>query len=303
MSLIYKIYEAGIKAAKVSPKRELQDDKFLAYIESKHRAEDIPKFLYKKFNVIKTNLDGRWVFKIQPKNSQTDKVILFLHGGGGMMCPTYLHYKMAERLVKNTGAVMYFPFYPLAPEATVLDTMAWVKKLYEMILEQHRPENITFIGDSAGAFLAARLCSLTPHKPNGVVMISPAIGMDKYDSAMQEAEKNDILLSKSLVDMFAKYWGKGVALDSPDIDPEYIDYSNFPPVLLYYGTNEMFYPNMHALISNIRKYGVRLEVHEGKAYAMIGQSQDLSRKVAEPYGKFVILQLMKIRIFKNNKFF
>lgn len=264
MSLIYKIFETGIKAAKVSPKRDLQDDKFLEYIKTKHRATDIPKFLYKKFNVDKTNLDGRFVFKIQPKKLQNDKVILFLHGGGGMMCPTYLHYKMAERLVKKTGAVMYFPFYPLAPEATVLDTMAWVKKLYEMILKKHKSENITFIGDSAGAFLAARLCSLTSHKPNGVVMISPALGMDKYNSEMAEAEKKDILLSKSLVDMFAKYWGKGVALDSPDIDVEYIDYSGFPTTMLYYGTNEMFYPNIGALINNIKKYGVEFEVHEGK---------------------------------------
>ena len=264
MSLTYKILEVGIKAVKVPAKRDIPEDKLLEQIQTKYRAKDIPKFLYKKFDVTKTELNGRLVFKINSKNMSSDKAILFLHGGGGMRCPIYLHYRIAADLVKSTGATLYFPFYPLAPESTILDTIEWTKKLYDIIKEQYSPENITFIGDSAGAFLAARVCSLVLDKPSGVVMISPATGMDKYNSEMQAAEKNDILLSKQLIDFIEKYWGKGVTLDSPDINVEYIDYSDFPPILLYYGTNEMFYPHMKTLISNIKNYGVSLEVHEGK---------------------------------------
>ena len=286
MSVIYKIFEFGIKAADLKHYYDMPEEEFLEYLQKEQRPTDVPDFLYEKFNVTKTDFDGRYVFKIAPKSGGTNRVILFLHGGGGILCPMNLHYKMAAYLVENTGATMYFPFYPLAPEFNVLETMDWLKKLYADIVKRHNPKNITFIGDSAGGFLAARLCSLTADKPGGVVLISPVTGVDKKDEKAMEARRNDIFLSERLIDIVGKYWGEGVSLDSPDFNAEYIDYRGFPPVILYYGTNEMFYPYMCNLIDNIKKRGVPLETHEGK-----GLCHDWAIALAIPEGKRAIQRM------------
>ena len=286
MSLTYKIFEFGMKAADVKHYYDMPEDEFLEYLKTEQRPMDIPDFFYKDFNVNREEFEGRLVFTIKPKSGASDKAILYLHGGGGIMCPTRLHYKMAAYLVENTGATMYFPFYPLAPEYTALESVDWLKKLYSKIMKSRDSKNITFIGDSAGGFLAARLCSLVADKPSGVVLISPMTGTDKKDEASMAARRSDILLSEFVIDIVGKYWGEGIPLDSPDFNAEYIDYSGFPPVVLYYGTNEMFYPHMGRLIANIKSRGVPVEAHAGE-----GLCHDWAIALGIPEGKRAIQRM------------
>lgn len=264
-SIKYKLLELGIKAANTKRQYNMPEEKLIEHIKTKHRAVDVPKFIYKKFDVRKETFKERPVFAIKPKNGCSKKIILFLHGGGGMVCPTILHYRMAADLVQGTGAELYFPFYPLGPEATVRQSVSWLEDLYAEIINRHDPSNITFVGDSAGAALCAWLCGNTESKPGGVVLISPAAGFDKpRDAEMKRAEEKDIMLSFKLVDIIEKFWCREVPLDCGIVNPQYVDYTNFPPTLLYYGTNEMFHVHIVDLIEKIKKSGTWLEVHKGE---------------------------------------
>ena len=288
MSLTYKIFAFGMKAADVKHYYDMPEDEFLEYLKTEQRPTDVPEFLYDEFDVTREEFHGRLAFTIKPKSGASDRVILFLHGGGGIFCPMRLHYKMAAELVRSTGATMYFPFYPLAPEYTAIESVDWLKKLYSKIEKAHDTKNITVIGDSAGGFLAARLCSRVADKPGGVVMISPMTGVDKKDETAMNARRDDILLSEFVVDIVGKYWGEGIPLDSPDFNAEYIDYTNFPPVVIYYGTDELFYPHMGRLIANIKSYGVPVEAHAGE-----GLCHDWAIALAIPEGKKAIKRMCR----------
>ena len=50
MSLIYKFFEFGMKAADIKHYYDMPEEEFLEYLETEQRPTDVPDFLYKKFN-------------------------------------------------------------------------------------------------------------------------------------------------------------------------------------------------------------------------------------------------------------
>lgn len=274
MSFRYRVLERCIKAVDIKKIYNMPEQEMLAYIKENHRAYDLPDFLYKHLQVEKIELDKRPLFKMQQKNQTGSKVILFIHGGGGMMSPTLLHYRFAEKLVKRTGAVLYFPFYPLGPEASINDAMLHLDSVYREILKNHSAEDITIIGDSAGAALSVSVCSRAQIKPEGVVLISPSVGIDKKDGKMKALEDKDVILSVRTIELVKKYWIGETADLSADFNTLKTDYSSFPPIQLYYGTNEIFYAYINELKDKIKTDGAELKAVEGKGlchdWALIG---------------------------------
>ncbi|MDD6484093.1 MAG: alpha/beta hydrolase [Clostridiales bacterium] len=214
----------------------------------------------------------------------------FKRRGGGMMCPTKLHYRMAARLVKNTGARLYFPFYPLGPEASIEETLAWVYDFYELLLKKHSSKSITIIGDSAGAALAAALCAHTDAQPAGLVLISPPVGIEKCSDKMRSLEKIDLMLSVKATEIIKKHWLKNASFDGADFNTLETDYSRFAPILMYYGTNEIFYAHIDELIDKIKAGGAAFEVHEGRGlchdWVLIGIIPE-SREATERICRFI----------------
>lgn len=264
MNFRYKVLERCIKAVDIKKIYSMPEDEMFEFIKSNHRAYDLPQFLYKHMNVQKIEFNGRLLFKIQPKSNATSKVILFIHGGGGMMSPTLLHYRFAERLIKNTGATLYFPFYPLGPEATINESMSWLDGVYQEVSKNHDSHDITIIGDSAGAALSVSVCRRTQSKPKNVVLISPSVGIDKEDGKMEELEKNDVILSVKTIELVKKYWIGDTDIADGDFNTLKSDYTDFPPMQLYYGTNEIFYAYIGELIDNIKSAGAEIETFEGE---------------------------------------
>ena len=285
MSIAYKFFDFGIRAANAKHFFDMPEDEFLEYLRRTQHPLDIPGQIYRSFDVSKSEFSGRLFFEIKPRGTRPKKTILFLHGGGGLFAPMKLHYKMAGNLVKRTGAELILPFYPLAPESNARESAEWVKEFYTRITETRGAKSITVIGDSAGAFLAARLVSAVSDKPAGAVLISPVTGVDKHDGAAMSARHNDVILSERVIDMAGKYCGEGIPLDSPDFNAEYIDYRGFPPVVLYYGTNEMFAPHMDKLTANIKKHAP-IEIHRG-----VGMCHDWAISSAFPEGRMALRRI------------
>ncbi|MCD8179956.1 MAG: alpha/beta hydrolase [Firmicutes bacterium] len=269
-----KLLKELVKPMGMKKLYSLPEDELIELIKRDWRIDDVPDFLYKMFKVSKTFTDGRPVFKIEPKGGASDRVIVFIHGGGGMLCPTIFHFHTAARLVRNTGAALYMPFYPLAPEHTLPEACAWLDKAYEDITSRHSPKNIAVIGDSAGVSLGVSMCERSGKKPSAMVIISPGAGIEKNDEKMRALEKKDVIISCRMVDIIKKYWSGEMSADDSAYNSAYTDFTGFPPILLYYGTNEIFYAYIGDVINEIRRFDIPLEIHEGKGlfhdWAIVG---------------------------------
>ncbi len=293
MSVIYKFFDAAIRAVGAKHFYDMPEEEFLDFLRKTQHPRDLPENFYREFDTERSEFLGRPVFYIKPRGEKPDKTVFFLHGGGGLFAPTRLHYKMAANIVKRAGTELIFPLYPLAPASDARYSAQWAVKLYERSVPGRGEKNITVIGDSAGALLAARIISLTDSKPRGAVLISPVTGVDKQDDESREARRGDVILSERVIDIVGKYWGRGIPLDSPDINAEYIDYTGFPPVVLYYGTNEMFAPHMDALAANIRK-SAPVEIHRGE-----GMCHDWAVSSAFPEGRRALIRICNFARGKN----
>lgn len=262
MSLLYKLLVKKV-IKKMNFKRiyDVPEEKMIQYLHEKCRIDDIPQFLYKNFKVEREELEGRMIFKIEPKKGANENVILFMHGGGGIMCATALHFRTAAKLIEKTGAAMYFPFYPLGPESSMHESEEWAYKAYEKIIENHSPENVTVIGDSAGAMLSVSLCRSAKRKPKGLVLISPPVKGKDSRKKMQEMEEKDLILSVKTQDIVKNLWLKS---DGAEFSMIGNDYTGFPPIQIYCGTDEIYYPYMDELIDSITKYNVPLERTDGE---------------------------------------
>ena len=86
---------------------------------------------------------------------ETDRVVLYFHGGGYVMGSRYTHRGLAGRIARATRGRVLLPDYRLAPEhpfpAAVEDAMTRWRWL---VSGGHTPGNMAVAGDSAGGGLA-----------------------------------------------------------------------------------------------------------------------------------------------------
>ncbi|TPX64907.1 hypothetical protein SpCBS45565_g05522 [Spizellomyces sp. 'palustris'] len=109
-------------------------------------------------------IKAEWVDWEPIKNDKlaADRVILYVHGGAYFICSRKTHRGITYRLAKYAKARLLAIDYRLAPEATFPVPMSDVLSAYLFLIDppphtgapKYRPEQIIFMGDSAGGGLA-----------------------------------------------------------------------------------------------------------------------------------------------------
>ena len=262
MSFKYLIKEAFIKTwNKISG--DGYKKKYYESLANPEPVDEIPAYFYRRFTVQKIVFDGQAYFNIKSKKKNSDCAILYMAGGGGLAGPTANHFKTLAKLADTSGATITLALYPLAPGHNVRFALRWLQKVYANLLKDFKSNKIILVGDGTGANLTFSLCSRVANKPGKIVAISPAVGFGAkdYRETMQKAEENDIFLSIEAQDLITQNWVGNVPLDSPDFDPSKIDFKNFPPIQLFYGTKEIYYPMMGTLTAKIQSADCPLEIH------------------------------------------
>ena len=265
MSFAYKVAEKGCfllnKLPGGGPKGDMSD------LISGNDEIKLPRSMHSGLDLKEISFEGFTVHRIRTQESglSSKKAVLFLPGGGGMARATKVHYDTAKRLAARTGAEIIIAHYPLAPKHNVRYALEWLERFYyRELLKDYRTEDIVFMGDSAGANLILSLAYRLKDKPESLIVISPACGLENGHNrdVRIEMEPKDPILTVAMNDLIAEHWCRNVPLDSPDISPEYIDYTGFPPMLMFYGTHELFYPHVRNYIKLLQKNRVFLTAVE-----------------------------------------
>ncbi|KAJ3267818.1 hypothetical protein HK104_005602 [Borealophlyctis nickersoniae] len=130
---------------------------------------------------------SEWVdFHPIGKGEQAERVVLYVHGGAYFLCSRKTHRGMTWRLAKYCKARVLAVDYRLSPEATFPLPLNDVLSAYLYLIDppagsgqpRYRPEQITFMGDSAGGGLALA-CVLWLRDsekypmPGGMALLSP----------------------------------------------------------------------------------------------------------------------------------
>ncbi len=205
---------------------------------------------------------GEWIITPQ---SQEDKVLLYLHGGGFVFNGTKLYRDLIARFAKVTTLTALSIDYSLAPEHPYPAALNEALAAYQWLLEKgYRPKDIAIGGDSAGGALALsllhRIRGAKLPMPVCAFVLSPATDATLQDASFENQDK-DIYISLEAMQFFITSYFGDTPTSDPIASPLLGSLEGFPPVLIHADKNEVMYNDSKRLADKARKAGVTVEFY------------------------------------------
>ncbi|KAI9029668.1 alpha/beta hydrolase fold-domain-containing protein [Phycomyces nitens] len=207
--------------------------------------------------------------KGEPRPRSTEKIILYLHGGGYCTMSVQTHRGFIHKFSQVTGRRVLAINYRLAPEVlfpgALYDTVQAFLNLIDPIFgENFDPSNILLAGDSAGGGLClATLLYLRDHHlpmPEGAVLVSPWVDLTfSYSTSLGKPlfdyipipPKNDKQLNPALHYLGIEQYKH--MTKHPYVSPLFADsFENLPPLLFQSGGCEALRDEIRAIVEKIK---------------------------------------------------
>jgi acetyl esterase/lipase len=215
-------------------------------------------------------INGVSCYWFVPEKEATNKIIVHLHGGAFVVGSIQSHQSMISHFSAQLQTRILFVEYALAPEHPYPDALNDVLDVYERLLSDYPNREIIFMGDSAGAALTVsaigKMIGQNIQLPQGVIMISPWINLTCDNASQEDNRATDPILSREyLLESAGLY-----TADTPfaKSSPEYIDFNEFPPVLIMVGTNEVLLDDSKNFYNSIKHIQVNstLSIYENQLH-------------------------------------
>ena len=271
MSLTYKILEKLLKLIRLKKIFLLPEDTILNYARKQNKK---PSFKIQNEKDLyfedKTFLSQRLII-LHSKNKRPG-AILYLFGGGYITNPDKRDLSLAKKICRKTGKDVYFYFYPLCIENSIVKTYASTVKLYEEMTKIYDKEPLSVIGFSSGASLALGIClyinanKLNLKMPREIIASSAGGCLcDELDmDRVRKLNEKDIIVDY-------KYFETAKNIMTKDEDvPDYMlypfrgNFKNFPMTYLYYGSSEVIYAFAPLFEAALKNYGINYKLIVGE---------------------------------------
>ncbi|MEO9897374.1 MAG: alpha/beta hydrolase [Paracoccaceae bacterium] len=203
------------------------------------------------------NIGGYPAIEVTPQNADSDRVILYFHGGGYLFGSPRTHSAMMSALAIRSGMRVILASYPLAPEHPFPAAPNAAFGAWKTLTEQGlAPSNIVLGGDSAGGGLALsllqRLIAEEAEIPLGTFAFAPLTDMTFSGASVQTNATSEALLPVSRVnEMNAHYLGQHDPKD-PSASPLFANFKGSSPIWLCADMTEI-------LLDDTRRLHTRLE--------------------------------------------
>lgn len=211
--------------------------------------------------------------------SRTSGTILYLHGGGYIVCAPRTHRDLISRIATASGARAIAIDYRKAPEhpfpAGVDDSVAAYRALLD---EGVPPETLFLAGDSAGGGLVLAVLQRAREEglpmPRGAVLLSPWCDLEATGDSVQKNARFDYIQPAGLEYGATLYLKNGGDRRHPHVSALHADLTGFPPLLIQSGGAELFLSENASLAEKAARHGVAVEhqvepgmVHVFQAFA------------------------------------
>ena len=263
----------------------------------------------KNITVEKINMEGIQAEWLIPFSSSTrsEKVILYLHGGGYVTGSIEDHRMMCGLLANATGVKVLIPEYRLAPEHPFPAALDDALKVYQWLLDQgYSSANMIIAGDSAGGGLSVATVLALKEKsgslPAAVVCLSPWADLALTGQSHATKAKAEAILNKDVLREWALCYTDESNLTNPLVSPVHGDFHGFPPLLIQVGSEEILLDDSTLLAEKAKSAGVDviLKIWDGMwhVWQALGDLIPENRKTFEEIGEFVQGQFSESRKIK-----
>jgi monoterpene epsilon-lactone hydrolase len=195
--------------------------------------------------------------------SDEERVVYYLHGGGYVLGSIITCREMAWRLARAAKARVLTVGYRLAPEnpfpAAVEDSVTGYRWLLSRGVS---PARVVIAGDSAGGGLTAStlvaLRDAGEPLPAAGVCVSPWVDMECVgESMVTRAEVDPMIQRDSILELAKTYLGD-TDPRTPLASPIHADLTGLPPLLIQVGTAEVLFDDAKRLAEKAESAGVEV---------------------------------------------
>lgn len=226
----------------------------------------IPKTLLKNANINSSIKKGRQIWKVSPKANASNKVILYLHGGAYYWNISKYNWSFTEELLLQTNATIIIPDYPIAPQATCVQTYNFIYELYTELLLQHDPKNIILMGESAGGGLTLGFAMFLREKnepqPHQLILLAPWLDVTMTNPEILNIDKNDKILGIEGLQMAGKGYAGQLSTTDYKVSPIYGSLSHLAKISVFVGTHDLFLADARKLKDKAHAQNIHLRYYE-----------------------------------------
>jgi len=230
-------------------------------------AQLLPQEVTVKSDVVR-GVRGEWYL---PKASASEadgreegSLLLWAHGGGFAFCSPGTHRMFLARVAALTGVRVFCVDYRKPPDHPFPVPVEDVMGAFRVFQDPGLSERLFLGGDSAGGnlALAATRAMIEPsvalRPPEGLVLLSPWV--DLSDAGKGWKHNKVDYIPANLAQVVAKHYAGSVPLDDARVSPALSDdWRAFPRVLLDYGGNENFRPQIERMQAAMLRGGVDVD--------------------------------------------
>lgn len=238
------------------------------YLFNGEIVSNVPDWFEDSYAVETEKIEGRKVFIIKKdKETDSDTIILYLHGGSYMAELKQEHWLFFEGLLQDTNATLVVPDYPLTPKYNYKDVFTMMEPCYEKILENEQDKTWIVMGDSAGGGLALALLEKMGEKgrkmPDALFLLSPWLDTSMENQKIDEVQSKDPMLSKPALKLAGEQYGRDIKEeDNYLVDPLYGPLQNLCPIVVFTGTADILNPDVAILEQRCKEAGTQITVKE-----------------------------------------
>ncbi|MBS1683281.1 MAG: alpha/beta hydrolase [Bacteroidetes bacterium] len=200
----------------------------------------------------------------------TDKVLLYLHGGGYAAGSINTHRQHISQITALANVRTLMIDYRLAPENKFPAPIEDAVKAYDYLLAQgYKREHIAFGGDSAGGGLAlGTMLWLRDHQrqlPQCAVCLSPWTDLTHSGDSFAAHDKIEPMLIAEAMPHWAENYMGNADLSNPYASPLFGDLRGLPPIYIQVGTAELLLDDSLRFAAKAKEAGVdvSIDVYQG----------------------------------------
>lgn len=230
------------------------------------KAANIPKSYFKKYNIDTLQIEGRSVFTLSCKKKVSNKHILYIHGGAYVNNILKPHWHLIDKLLEKTNAVLLVPDYPLAPQHTVIEGMAFMDAVYEYLLAKVNSKDIIIMGDSAGGGFSLgfsqRLKKREKPQPSQIILLAPWLDISTSNPEMRLIEKKDPMLTVHDLKIAGKYWTGNLDTKNYLVSPIYGEFNNLGKISVFIGGQDILAADAKKLKHKMKAQNISFNYYE-----------------------------------------
>jgi len=213
-----------------------------------------------RIKVETVELGGREAELLTPRNADSTRALLYIHGGGFVAGVPANHRPLTWRLAEGTGVPVYAVDYRLAPEHPFPAGLNDCVEAYRALLAKGlSPEHVAIGGDSAGGNLtlatALKIKALGLPLPAALVCLSPVTDHEGFESRTQNA-KSDAMFDVRMIPTVPPLYCPNADPFDPLVSPYRGDVAGLPPTLFHCSRDELLRDDSIKMAEKMKAAGV-----------------------------------------------